>query len=437
VRAAREVETHSEPVVELRAPDQVNVKHRDYDHALDVTLAPLTTREHRARARGSSGLHARRRRLTLDEATQAAPHRWCTAPHHPRELHMIRRLTIVALAAGCHGTAAPTAPTAPATSAPPAIARAYATAALALPGGNPGVFMDYLIYDPRTRAVWAPAGNTAAVDVVDIATRKITQVTGFPTQELERNGRKRIVGPSSATLGEPGTVYVGSRGDSSVCAVDEVKLVRGACGKLDSMPDGIAYVAATHEVWVTTPRDNSIRILDATTLAQKARLGFEGNPEGFAVDATRHRFYTNLEDKDATLAIDLTSHATVATWKPACGEDGPHGLRLAEPDGFLLVACSAKVEALDVGHDGAITGSLDTGDGVDDLDYVAASHAVYVGAGKDAKLTIASLDARGALASLAVVPTKPGARNPAAAADGSVYLANSQGGELVVASPAP
>ncbi|HEX7835850.1 MAG TPA: hypothetical protein VF469_00225, partial [Kofleriaceae bacterium] len=287
-----------------------------------------------------------------------------------------------------------------------------------------------------TRTVWAPAGNTAAVDVVDITTRRVAQVTGFPTQEFERGGQKRTVGPSSATLGEAGTVYVGNRGDSSVCAVDEAKLVRGACGKLDSSPDGIAYVASTHEVWVTTPRDKSIRVLDAVTLQQKARIPFEGAPEGFAVDVTRNRFYTNLEDKDLALAIDLTSHATVATWKPGCGQEGPRGLRLAEREGFLLLACTAKLEVLDVGHDGAILGSIDTGEGVDDIDYVPASHLVYAGAGRAAKLTIAALDAKGALAPVAVVPTKEGARNPAAATDGSVYLPNSRGGELVVVAPA-
>lgn len=194
--------------------------------------------------------------------------------------------------------------------------------------------------------------------------------------------------------------------------------------------------ARRRSVWVTTPRDNSIRILDATTLTQKARLPLDGNPEGFAVDVTRNRFYTNLEDKDLTLAVDLTSHATVATWKPDCGQEGPRGLRLAERGGFLLLACTAKLEVLDAGHDGAILGSIDTGEGVDDIDYVPASHLVYVGAGRAAKLTIATLDAKGALAPVAVVPTKEGARNPAAAADGSVYLPNSHGGELVVVAPA-
>jgi DNA-binding beta-propeller fold protein YncE len=340
--------------------------------------------------------------------------------------------------AGCHGAppAPPAAgPSAPAIGTAPPKLTALAASSLALPGAAPYVLMDYIVFNPRTNTVWAPAGNTAAVDVVDIATRHVAQVTGFATREVERNGQKRTIGPSSAAIGPPGTVYVGNRGDSSVCAVDEVKLALGACGKLDGAPDGLIYVAKTHEVWVTTPRDHSIRILDGTTLAEKARLTLDGQPEGFAVDATRNRFYTNLEDKDRSLAIDLTSHAVVATWNTACGEGGPHGIRLAEPEGFLLLACPARLEVLDVGRGGAIVGTADTGEGVDDIDYAPASHLIYVGAGRAGKLAIVWLDARGTLTPIADVATRPGARNPAAASDGSIYLQNAQAGELVVVSP--
>jgi DNA-binding beta-propeller fold protein YncE len=339
---------------------------------------------------------------------------------------------------------APTPDAAPAAPAPepppppppdPALAMGYTTSTIALPGGNAdGVFMDYLAYDARTKAVWVPAGNSGAVDVIDVASGKLDQVPGFATQEMERRGRKRIVGPSSVTLGEKGTVYVGNRGDSTVCAIDEKKLTKGTCGTLDSMPDGIAYVAKTKELWVTTPRDQSVRILDGKTLAQKEKLSFEGDPEGFAVDNKRGRFYTNLEDKDKTLAIDLKSHKTVATWEPSCGEEGPHGLRLDEAKGFLFIACSAKAEAMDVAHDGKLLGSVDTGDGVDDLDYDVAAHRLYVGAARAATLTIANVDAKGAIASYAVIATAQGARN-GVAAGGTIYLAHSAGSELVVASP--
>ena len=179
------------------------------------------------------------------------------------------------------------------------------------------------------------------------------QITGFQTVEMGTGDRKRIVGPSSVTVGA-GTVYVGNRGDSSVCAFDAKSLAHGVCHTFDSSPDGIIYIAATKEVWVTTPRDKSVRILDATTLAEKAKLTFDGGPEGFAVDGKRGRFYTNLEDKDVTLAIDLKSHKTVATWPSTCGKDGPHGLRADETAGFLFVACSARAEVMNAAHDGAV-----------------------------------------------------------------------------------
>lgn len=95
-----------------------------------------------------------------------------------------------------------------------------------------------------------------------------------------------------------GTVYIGNRGDSTVCALDERTFVKGACGKLDSMPDGILYVAKTREVWVTTPRDKSIRI---------------------PADPATHRVYAGGA-KAGSLAIatltptgTLTAHATVKT----------------------------------------------------------------------------------------------------------------------------
>ncbi len=347
------------------------------------------------------------------------------------------------LGLGC-GSPQSTPATGPAGAAPSATSSAGATPApvpakmttLALPGGGPdGIAMDYLLYNPRTNTVWVPAGNTAAVDVIDVATGKVSRVEGFATREVERRGVKRKVGPSAAALGDTGTVYIGNRGDSSVCAVDETKLTKGTCATLDNSPDGVAYVAKTREVWVTTPRDKSIRVLDGATLAQKAKIEFEGGPEGFAADNTRGRFYTNLEDKDVTLAIDLATRKVIATWKPACGEEGPRGLRLADAEGILLVACTGKLVSLDVAHDGAALGSLDVGEGIDDFDYSPADHRVYVGAARAAKLTVATLDAHGGLTQIATVPTKEGARNGVVSRDGHVYLANSKDSELVVVGP--
>jgi DNA-binding beta-propeller fold protein YncE len=207
-------------------------------------------------------------------------------------------------------------------------------------------------------------------------------------------------------------------------------LARKDCGHIDSTPDGVVYVAPTKEVWVTAPGDNSVRILDSRTLAQKEKLTFEGRPEGYAVDSKRGRFYMNYEDKDVTTAIDLKNHKTVAKWPSSCGEDGPHGLSVDQAAGFLFVACSTRAEVLDVDHNGKILSSIGTGDGVDDLNYSPATHLLYVGAAKDARLTVARVDAMGKMSQVAAVPTHEGARNGVVTKDGTLYLAHSQLGKL-------
>jgi DNA-binding beta-propeller fold protein YncE len=106
--------------------------------------------------------------------------------------------------------------------------------------------------------------------------------------------------------------------------------------------------------------------------------------------------------------------------------------------GFLFVACSTQAEVLDAAHNGEKLSSINTGDGVDDLSYSPATHMLYVGAAKDARLTVARVDAAGKLSLIAQVPTHEGARNGVVTHDGTVYLAHSQLGQLagvIVVSP--
>src|SRR5215470_8326148 len=70
-----------------------------------------------------------------------------------------------------------------------------------LPGATPsGITMDYIAFDPATRYIWAPAGNTGLVAVVDSASGSVKQIAGFVTAEMGSGDRKRVVGPSSVTI---------------------------------------------------------------------------------------------------------------------------------------------------------------------------------------------------------------------------------------------
>src|SRR6266496_4576151 len=117
-----------------------------------------------------------------------------------------------------------------------------------LPGANGVVALDYFAYHRATGKVWVPASNTGSVDVIDEKTDAVSQITGFPTGEIERRGRKITVGPTAASIGD-GVVYIGDRGNATICIIDARTLARGECVPASAdrpvTPDGVVYVAAT------------------------------------------------------------------------------------------------------------------------------------------------------------------------------------------------
>jgi DNA-binding beta-propeller fold protein YncE len=299
---------------------------------------------------------------------------------------------------------------------------------LSLPLPSPApVVMDYLAYDSVEHRLWVPAGNSGNVDVIDTRTKKLTPLTGFPTAPSPRAGRPPV-GPSSATVGDS-TVFAGNRADHALCALDRKTLQKGACVTLPSMPDGIAWVAATREVWATTPRDSTLTITDGKKVTGTLKLA--GEPEGYLVDGAT--FYTNLEDKDRTLAIDVKTRKVIADWPAGCGGDGPRGLALDAARHFLIVACADGASVLDLAHGGKQLGRLKTGGGVDNIDYRAGT--LYVASGKDGQLTRAKIGDNGAPQVTSTVPTAPGARCVVADESGTAWVADSQGGRILVISP--
>jgi DNA-binding beta-propeller fold protein YncE len=301
--------------------------------------------------------------------------------------------------------------------------------------------MDYLAYEPGKNRVWVPVASngTGSVDVLDVAAGTFARVDGFKSEEREVRGKKRLMGPSAASVGS-GFVYVGNRATSEVCPVDVGSLKAGKCIKLKSPTDGVAYVAGTKEVWVTTPRDQSLQVLDASkpgVLKPKTVVKTDGAPEGYASDDSRGVFYTNLEDKDRTVAIDTKTHKVKATWKPECGAEGPRGVAAEVAHGFVFVACTDHVVVLDGAHDGALLAKLDTGAGVDNIDWVESRRLLYVGAAKAAKLTVARIDDKGQATVVATGASTDGARNGVADAAGNAYLADPQHGGILVFAYTP
>jgi DNA-binding beta-propeller fold protein YncE len=299
---------------------------------------------------------------------------------------------------------------------------------IALPGGPP-VEMDYLAYDPASRRLFIPAGNTGKVDVLDTGSGKLSSIDGWPTAQAG----SRLVGPSAATVGG-GYLYVGNRADSTICAVELGSLTRKGCATMPSSPDGVFFVAPTREVWVTLPRQHALQVLslkDPAAPALGGTIALEGEPEGYAVDEQRGLVFTNLKDKDKTLVLDARTRKTLAAHDPGCGTTGPRGIAVDPEKRLLFVACSAGgVKALDAG--GKVAGEVQTGPGVDNIDYLGSRRRLYVASGKEGTLTVAEAGANGTLKSVSTAKTAPGGRTVIVDGAGNAYIPDPKEGRLIV-----
>src|SRR5205823_754729 len=270
----------------------------------------------------------------------------------------------------------------------------YELTPISLPGASGVVALDYFAYDRATGKVWVPASNTGNVDVIDESSDAVSQVTGFKTGEVELRGRKITLGPTAVSVGD-GVVYIGNRGDSSLCVIDALTLKREECLQVaapsagpGAAPDAVVYVAATKELWITTgappigvpSADKAIQVFDVSEprhLKLKLKIPLDGSAEGYAVDNQHGLFYTNIEEAGKTVAIDVRSHKVVAEWKV---HDDLQGLTLDSARGFLFVACGDHVVSLDVAHDGRLIDSLVTGPGLDNIDFSSDQKLFYAAA---------------------------------------------------------
>ena len=104
--------------------------------------------------------------------------------------------------------------------------------------------------------------------MLDIATRTFTRISGFPTKEVEVKGLKRIMGPSSISLGE-GFAYVGNRCPAVRAPVSATTLTIGTCLEVPG-PRWCSYVVASKSLGddSTGPSQLLVHALEADAPSQ-------------------------------------------------------------------------------------------------------------------------------------------------------------------------
>jgi YVTN family beta-propeller protein len=216
-------------------------------------------------------------------------------------------------------------------------------------GGEGG--WDYLSVDTTGRRLYV--SHATKVIVIDIDK---DAVAGEIAPALGVHG--------IAIASDLGRGFVSNGRESTVSVVDLKTLQIVATVKTGENPDAILYEPVHKEVYAFNGRGRSATVFDAKTGEVRATIPLPGKPEFAVFDEKAGRIYNNIEDTSQLVAIDSATHAVVATWPIAPGEEAS-GLALDPETHRLFVGCSNNLMLMVDATTGKVLASVPIGSGVD------------------------------------------------------------------------
>jgi DNA-binding beta-propeller fold protein YncE len=259
-------------------------------------------------------------------------------------------------------------------------------------GGEGG--WDYLSVDAAARRLYVTHASKVAVIDLDTET---------------------VVGEMADTPGVHGFAVAADlgRGFSSNGAENKASIfdlkTRALIGKVETgaNPDAILYEPDRKEVYTFNGRGQNATVFDAKTGKVVATIALDGKPEFAQYDAKLGRVYVNIEDKSVIRAIDTKTHAVVASWPLAPGEE-PTGLTFDPATRRLFSTCDKTLVVLNP-DTGKVVTTLATGDGVDAVAFDPANKYVFA-SGSDETVTLARVDSPDKLTLVQTLKTPARAR---------------------------
>jgi len=220
-----------------------------------------------------------------------------------------------------------------------------------------------------------------------------------------------VVGEIAPALGVHGIAlapdlgrgFVSNGREATVSIVDLKTLKIVGTVKTGENPDAILYEPGHKEVYAFNGRGKSATVFDAQTGDVRATIPLPGKPEFAVVDEGAGRIYNNIEDTSQLVAIDTNTHAVVATWPIAPGEEAS-GLAF-DPEGRrLFVGCSNSLMLMVDATSGKVLASVPIGAGVDANAFDPGTGLAFASS-SDGTLTVARPEGHDKLAVVQALAT--------------------------------
>ncbi len=260
-------------------------------------------------------------------------------------------------------------------------------------GGDGG--WDYLSVDAAGRRLYVSHGTQVVVIDIDHDT-VVGAISDTPG----------VHGLAVAPELKRGFTSNGRENKSSIVDLQTLKTL----SKVDTgqNPDGMLYEPGRQEVYMFNGRGHSATVFAAASGAVVATIPLSGKPEFPTADPKAGRVFDNIEDKSEVAAIDTTTHAVVATWPVAPGED-PSGMAIDVAHHRLFLGCGNKLMVMLDCTNGSVVASVAIGQGVNANAYDPGTQFAFASCG-DGTVTIAKEEAPDKLTVVQTLTTEPRAR---------------------------
>lgn len=215
----------------------------------------------------------------------------------------------------------------------------HALADIAVVPANPALRgrtlrMDYEDIDPRNHLLFVAYLGADEVVAIDVRTNVVI-------------GHIKGLSGVHGVLAVPPLhrVYASATGTDQVATIDEGDLKVASRSPGGDYPDGIAYDASDHEIFVSDEHGGTVTVIDTRSGARIRTIDVGGDAGNTQFDPKSRRVFTAVQARDDVAVIDPASRRVVSR-KQLAGCEHDHGLALDAARRLAFVACDGNARLL-------------------------------------------------------------------------------------------